>query len=130
MEKVVQKIRRRTCLHAHGQCKNVLHPLRRKRIEISVFACHQGEEGDDQDRPLVVQFCANDPEQLLTSAKVVEPFCDAVDINLGCPQDMAKKGKYGAYLQDDWDLIFSLINTLHINLSIPVTAKFRVFPTV
>jgi len=53
-----------------------------------------------------------------------------VDINLGCPQDIARRGKYGAFLQDDWDLVYKLINILHVNLSIPVTAKFRVFPTV
>lgn len=28
------------------------------------------------------------------------------------------------------ELTFALVNTLHNNLSIPVTAKFRVFPTV
>jgi tRNA-dihydrouridine synthase 1 len=38
-----------------------------------------------QDRPVVVQFCANDPDLLLTAAKFVENDCDAVDINLGCP---------------------------------------------
>ncbi|KAK0207122.1 dihydrouridine synthase-domain-containing protein [Desarmillaria ectypa] len=95
------------------------------------FDMESGEEGDlTTDRPLIVQFCANDPEKLLISAKAVEAHCDAVDINLGCPQDIAKKGKYGAFLQDDWDLIYRLINILHTNLSIPVTAKFRVFPTV
>ncbi|KAF9458689.1 Dus-domain-containing protein [Collybia nuda] len=95
------------------------------------FDIPSGEEGDPAtDRPLIVQFCANNPEQLLASAKVVEKHCDAVDINLGCPQDIAKRGHYGAFLQDDWELIYNLINILHKNLSVPVTAKFRVFPTV
>ncbi|KAA1479441.1 FMN-linked oxidoreductase [Dentipellis sp. KUC8613] len=94
------------------------------------FSIAHGEEGGPEDRPLIVQFCANSPEHLLTSAKVVEAHCDAIDLNLGCPQDIAKKGHYGSFLQDEWDLIYKLINTLHENLSIPVTAKFRVFPTV
>jgi len=45
-------------------------------------------------------------------------------------EDIARKGRYGAFLQDDWELIYNLINTLHRHLSIPVTAKFRVFPTI
>ncbi|KAG8896294.1 hypothetical protein FRC00_006156 [Tulasnella sp. 408] len=89
-----------------------------------------GEEGGQEDRPLFVQFAANDPDALLTSAKMVEPFADAIDINFGCPQDIARRGRYGAYLCEDWDLIYKLINTLHVNLSIPVTAKFRIFSDV
>lgn len=111
-----------------------------------------GEEGGPGDRPLIVQFCANDPDQLLASAQALESHCDAIDINLGCPQDIARKGHYGSFLQDEWDLIYKLsafffvllyaltdraqrwilssVNTLHVNLSIPVTAKFRVFPSL
>ncbi|KAF9874121.1 dihydrouridine synthase [Colletotrichum karsti] len=81
------------------------------------------------DRPLFVQFCANDPDALLGAALKVAPYCDAVDLNLGCPQGIAKKGKYGAFLQEDQDLIFRLINNLHKNLPIPVTAKIRVLET-
>ena len=78
------------------------------------------------DRPLFVQFCANDPDELLQAARYVEPFCDAIDLNLGCPQGIAKKGNYGAFLQEDWDLIYKLINKLYLNLDIPVTAKMRI----
>lgn len=81
------------------------------------------------DRPLVVQFCANNPDTLFTAAQYVQPFCDAVDLNLGCPQGIAKSGKYGAFLQEDWDLVYRLINKLHRELDVPVTAKIRVLET-
>lgn len=81
------------------------------------------------DRPLFVQFCANDPDHLLAAAKHVAPHCDAVDLNLGCPQGIARKGHYGAFLQEDQDLIFRLVNTLHRELPVPVTAKIRILET-
>lgn len=81
------------------------------------------------DRPLFVQFCANDPNDFFEAARLAAPYCDAVDLNLGCPQGIARKGHYGAFLQEDWDLIYKLINKLHTELPIPVTAKFRIQET-
>lgn len=42
-----------------------------------------------EDRPLVCHFSANDPQDFVSAAKLVEPVCDAIDLNLGCPQRTA-----------------------------------------
>lgn len=81
------------------------------------------------DRPLFVQFCANKPDELLDAAQYVAPYCDAVDLNLGCPQGIARAGHYGAFLQEDWDTIYKMINRLHNELPVPVTAKMRILET-
>ncbi|TKY85249.1 hypothetical protein EX895_006329 [Sporisorium graminicola] len=98
----------------------------------SLLSLQNNGEGSssDSDRALFVQFCSNDAETLLKAAQVVEDRCDAVDLNLGCPQHIARRGHYGSYLMEDWPLIFNMINTLHLNLKIPVTAKMRVYESV
>lgn len=75
------------------------------------FDLATGEEGSEKlDRPLIAQFCANDKTQFLQAAMALatEGVCDAVDLNLGCPQGIAKRGHYGAFLQEDMALIESL----------------------
>ncbi|KAG2608486.1 hypothetical protein PVAP13_4NG332000 [Panicum virgatum] len=81
-----------------------------------------------EDRPLFVQFCANDPDILLQAAKMVEPHCDYVDINFGCPQRIARRGNYGAFLMDNLPLVKSLVQNLSANLHVPVSVKIRIFP--
>lgn len=56
-----------------------------------------------QDRPLVAHFSANNPQHFAQAAKLVEPVCDAIDLNLGCPQRTAYLGHFGSYLLGDED---------------------------
>lgn len=69
------------------------------------------ENFDDHplDRPLVAQFCGDDPVTLLAACRHVQDKCDAVDLNCGCPQGIARKGHYGAYLLDEPDLVVEIV---------------------
>ena len=63
---------------------------------------------------------------VLEAAKMVQDEVDAVDLNLGCPQGIAKKGHYGSFLLKETDLICSIIRELNEGLKVPVTVKIRV----
>mmetsp|Transcript_15553 Transcript_15553/g.27625 ORF Transcript_15553/g.27625 Transcript_15553/m.27625 type:complete len:443 (+) Transcript_15553:135-1463(+) len=82
----------------------------------------------DEDRPLMIQFCGHDKDTVLKAAKMVESTCDAVDLNFGCPQNIARKGRYGAFLLEEWDLLKELVSHLSQNLTVPVTCKIRILP--
>lgn len=64
----------------------------------------------------------------MEAVKHIEHEIDAVDINFGCPQNIAKRGHYGAFLLDDVDLMCSLIRKLYEGLSIGICAKIRILP--
>jgi tRNA-dihydrouridine synthase 1 len=83
--------------------------------------------GCPEDRPLFAQIAGHEPQLMLASAKYLENECDAVDINLGCPQGIAKRGKYGAFLMEELELLDSIVRTLVTGLNIPVTCKTRIY---
>ena len=88
------------------------------------------------DRPLVVQFAANNSDRLLTAALAVQSMCDAVCLNLGCPQRVARRAMYGAYLLDDVDdgrrRLLAIVHHVTSSplLHVPLVVKIRVLDRV
>lgn len=72
-------------------------------------------------------MCGHDPDEITHSAKYVLPFCENVDLNLGCPQGIARKGHYGAFLLPDYDQVERIVTQLHME-GIPFSVKIRLLP--
>jgi hypothetical protein len=61
--------------------------------------------------PLIAQFCGDDPSKVSAAARyVIENGVDGVDLNLGCPQAIARKGHYGAYLLREPELVQKIVS--------------------
>ena len=83
-----------------------------------------------EDRPLIVQLAGSDYDTILSSAKDLSQVCDAIDINLGCTQHIAKRGGYGFFMVDTpekRDEVIKLFKKLSENVPVPITAKIRIF---
>ena len=83
------------------------------------------------DRPLVCHFAANNPDDFAQAAKIAEPHCDAIDLNLGCPQRTAYVGHFGSYLLDakDRPLLVSMVKAATSAVAIPIFVKIRLLDT-
>ena len=90
---------------------------------------HFDAHEERQEGPVFAQLAGHDPATVLEAAQMIEEHVDAIDLNFGCPQGIARKGRYGAFLLDEPDVMVSLVKTLADGLSIPVTAKLRLLPS-
>ena len=83
------------------------------------------------DRPLVCHFASNNPQEFAKAAQMAEPFADAIDLNLGCPQRTAYVGHFGSYLLDpkDRQLIIDIVKAGVAAVSIPIFVKIRLLST-
>ena len=86
---------------------------------------------DQSPRPVIVQLAANEIGHFVEAVKVLAAHCDAIDLNLGCPQHIARKGHYGAFLmltESDRFLIGQMIEAAKEHH--PITVKIRVFDEI
>lgn len=77
------------------------------------------------DKPVIAQFCGNEAKTILEAIELIKTDVNAVDINLGCPQGIARKGNYGAYLLSKTDEVIDLISNITNNTNVPITCKIR-----
>ena len=85
-----------------------------------------------EDRPLVCHFAANDPGEFAAAARLVEGKCDAIDLNLGCPQRTAYVGHFGSYLLDakDRQLVLDIVRAGSRAVAVPIFVKIRLMGTL
>jgi len=79
----------------------------------------------EEERPVAGQLIGKDALKLSKAAKVVEPFVDVIDLNLGCPRPKEVKCGIGAVLLRRPDKVKKLVSSLVESVSKPVTVKVR-----
>src|SRR5215470_82415 len=82
---------------------------------------------DASEHPVALQLGGSDPRDLATSAKIGEDFgYDEINLNVGCPSDRVKDGRFGACLMAEPELVASCVEEMKRAVRIPVTVKCRI----
>jgi tRNA-dihydrouridine synthase A len=82
---------------------------------------------DASEHPVALQLGGSDPADLATSAKIGEDFgYDEINLNVGCPSDRVKDGRFGACLMAEPELVAACVAAIKRAVKIPVTVKCRI----
>lgn len=82
---------------------------------------------DASEHPVALQLGGSDPSDLATSARIGEDFgYDEINLNVGCPSDRVKDGRFGACLMAEPALVAACVAAMKHAVRIPVTVKCRI----
>ena len=82
---------------------------------------------DASEHPVALQLGGSDPRDLAAAAKIGEDFgYDEINLNVGCPSDRVKDGRFGACLMAEPALVASCVEAMKRAVRIPVTVKCRI----
>jgi tRNA-dihydrouridine synthase A len=82
---------------------------------------------DPGEHPVALQLGGSDPHALALAAKIGEDFgYDEINLNVGCPSDRVKDGRFGACLMAEPDLVGAGVAAMKRAVRIPVTVKCRI----
>lgn len=84
-------------------------------------------EYSPEEHPVALQLGGSDPKELAECAKIAEKYgYDEINLNCGCPSDRVQKGKFGACLMAEPELVADCIDAMQQVVSVPVTVKSRI----
>jgi tRNA-dihydrouridine synthase A len=82
---------------------------------------------DPSEHAVALQLGGSDPRDLATSARIGEDFgYDEININVGCPSDRVKEGRFGACLMAEPQLVAEGVAAMKAAVKVPVTVKCRI----
>jgi tRNA-dihydrouridine synthase A len=82
---------------------------------------------DSSEHPVALQLGGSDPADLAIAAKIGEDFgYDEINLNVGCPSDRVKDGRFGACLMAEPALVAEGVAAMKRTVKIPVTVKCRI----
>jgi tRNA-dihydrouridine synthase A len=82
---------------------------------------------DASEHPVALQLGGSEPADLATAAKIGEDFgYDEINLNVGCPSDRVKDGRFGACLMAEPALVADGVAAMKRAVKIPVTVKCRI----
>ena len=114
----------------------VFHRLMTRRAKLytemlTTGAIIYGDRGrllgfDASEHPVALQLGGSNPRDLATAAKIGEDFgYDEINLNVGCPSDRVKDGRFGACLMAEPALVAEGVHAMKRAVGIPVTVKCR-----
>jgi tRNA-dihydrouridine synthase A len=82
---------------------------------------------DASEHPVALQLGGSSPADLARAAQIGEDFgYDEINLNVGCPSDRVKDGRFGACLMAEPKLVAECVAAMKQAVKIPVTVKCRI----
>ena len=88
--------------------------------------CFNQLDFNDEEHPVGVQLGGSDINDLVECSKKCEQYgYDEINLNVGCPSDRVQKGKFGACLMLEPELVKDCLGNMSNAVQVPVSIKCR-----